>query len=342
MADKYRIGIVGLDHWYAGLGAIRQLKDHPRAQLVAVAHRDLGHARSVIEEAGAEATDCYDSVVERDDIDVIMTSCTTVENVRLCSKAAKAGKHIISGKPYAMNLDEARALALAVKEGGVYFMSFECMGRLGGANNIYRQWVQDGRLGQPISAFALMRSSLPDLIWPETRGRSWWLDSTKVFGGGWVDHAIYQMDNLRYILGSEVVRVSGEISNIKHKDEPLEDFGVANVVFGNGCVATIEVTWSVDDHAGISAFHMVGTKGHLVSEPTVAPGKIWAVDMAGGKGWEQLDAPPRRGGGGLLDHLLDCIEGKAQPVTGLYDSFKNLEACLAFYQAAKTHQVVQL
>ncbi|MBC7316546.1 MAG: Gfo/Idh/MocA family oxidoreductase, partial [Chloroflexi bacterium] len=245
MAEKIRVGIVGLDHWYAGLGAIRQLKGNPRTELVIVAHRDLGHARPVIEEAGAIATDDYDAVVERGDLHLVITACTTVENVRLCGKAARSGKHIISVKPYAMNLDEAKALTVAVKEGGVHFMSFECMGRLGGATNIYKQWIQEGKLGDPISAFALMRSSLPTQVWPEVHGRTWWLDPSKVFGGGWVDHAIYQVDNLRYILGSEVVRISGEISNIKHKDEPLEDFGVANVVFGNGCVATLEVTWSV-------------------------------------------------------------------------------------------------
>lgn len=162
MAEKIRVGIVGLDHWYAGLGAIRQLKGNPRTELVIVAHRDLGHARPVIEEAGAIATDDYDAVVERDDLHLVITACTTVENVRLCSKAARSGKHIISVKPYAMNLDEAKALTVAVKEGGVHFMSFECMGRLGGATNIYKQWIQEGKLGDPISAFALMRSSLPD------------------------------------------------------------------------------------------------------------------------------------------------------------------------------------
>lgn len=342
MADKYRVGIVGLDHWYAGLGAMRQLKGHPRAELVVVAHRDLAHARPVIEEAGAEATDDYESVVARDDLDLIITASPTSENVALCSTAARSGKHVISGKPYAMNLDEAKALSVAVKEGGVYFMSFECMGRLGGANNIYKQWIQDGRLGEPISAYALMRSSLPTQIWPEVHGRTWWLDPSKVFGGGWVDHAIYQMDNLRYILGSEVVRISGEIANIKHKDEPLEDFGVANVVFGNGCVATIEVTWSISEGGFIGAFHLVGTKGQIVSEPNIAPGKIFTVEMDQGKTFEASEAPSRGGGMTLIDHMLDCIEGKAQPLTGLHDSYKNLEACLAFYQAAKTHTVVHL
>jgi len=336
------VGIVGLDHWYAGLGAMRQLKDHPRADLVIVSHRDLEHARPTIEEAGAIVTDDYDEVVERGDLDLVITACRTAENVRLCSKAARSGKHVISVKPYAMSLDEAKTLAVAVKEGGVFFMSFECMGRLAGANNVYKQWIQDGRLGDPISALALMRGTLPIQVWPQVYGRTWWLDPSQVFGGGWMDHAIYQVDALRHILDSEVVRVSGEISNMKHKEEPLEDFGVANMVFGNGCVATVEVTWSTDPGAGIHAFHLVGSKGHLVSEPTIVPGKLFTVDMTQDKGWEQTEAPPRRSTVSLVDHILDCIEGRAEPVTGLYDSYRNLEVCLAFYEAARNHKVVCL
>jgi len=79
-----------------------------------------------------------------------------------------------------------------------------------------------------------------------------------------------------------------------------------------------------------------------VSEPTVAPGKLFSVDMGQDTEWQTSEAPGRRMGMGLLDHMLDCMEGKAQPVTGLYDAYKNLEACLAFYEAAKGHKVVWL
>ena len=149
--EKVRVGIAGLDHWYAGLGAIRQLKDHPDAELVLVSHRDLEHARPAIEEAGATATSDYDEVVERDDLDLIITACTTAENARLCCKAARSGKHIISVKPFAMNMEEAKEVAVAVKEGGALFMGFECMVRVGEAG-VYRRWVREGRIGEPISA----------------------------------------------------------------------------------------------------------------------------------------------------------------------------------------------
>ena len=56
-------------------------------------------------------------------------------------------------------------------------------------------------------------------------------------GGGWLDHAIYYIDMLRWLFDSEVVRVSGEISNLKHPTEALEDFGVGNLVF-DGSIRT--------------------------------------------------------------------------------------------------------
>ena len=80
---KFRVGIVGLDHWYAGLGAMQELQDHPRAELVIVAHRDLAHARETIEKAGAIATNDYEAVVMRNDLDVIITACPTSENAAL-------------------------------------------------------------------------------------------------------------------------------------------------------------------------------------------------------------------------------------------------------------------
>jgi 1,5-anhydro-D-fructose reductase (1,5-anhydro-D-mannitol-forming) len=339
---KFRVGIVGLDHWYAGLGAIRELKDHPRAELVTVAHWDLDHARETIEQAGAVATDDYAAVAARDDLDIIITACPTADNAAHVCTAARAGKHVLSVKPHALNLEQANAISSATKAGKVFFMSFESLYRVTGATQLYKQWLDSGRLGAPISVFAMMRSSLPDQVWPNVRGRTWWLDPNKMFGGGWVDHAIYQIDHLRYLFGSEVVRVSGEVANLKHKGEPLEDFGVANVVFGNGAVATIEVTWTIESTGFMQAFHLVGAKAQLVSEPTFMPDQLKAVDFTAGDGWQTLSVPGRSEGQSLFDHLLDCIEGQAEPVAGPYDSFKNLQACLAFDQAAKTHQVVHL
>lgn len=338
---KLRAGIVGLEHWYAGLGAMQVLSADDRVELVVVAHSRLDLAGDAIAQAGAEATDDYASVAARDDLDLIVTACPTVRNAALCTTAARSGKHILSVKPYAMNLAEAAALRDVVHESGVQFMTFDALYRLDPATISYREWVTSGRLGQPISAFCMLRSALPTQLWPGVHGETWWLDDTQVWGGGWADHAIYLIDRLRFVMDSEPIRVSGEISKLKHPDQPFEDFGVANVVFDNGCVATIEVTWTVDAHGGVRAFHLVGAKGQIINEPSVAPGKLFTSDEQS-NGLVGHDLAEQSTSDTILTRAVDCILGEAEPVATIDDSYANLRACLAFYEAAANHTVVAI
>src|SRR5205814_2351888 len=101
--SSYRIGIAGLDHWYAALGAAESIAKNPRTQLVAIAHRDPTQLAETARRYGAPYTTAnYREVVERDDVDVVVTGCYCSENVELCVAAAERGKHIVSVKPIAM------------------------------------------------------------------------------------------------------------------------------------------------------------------------------------------------------------------------------------------------
>ena len=51
----YGVGIVGLDHWYAGIGAAQSLRGSKRGKLAAVAHRDEGTLREFAAEHGEAA-----------------------------------------------------------------------------------------------------------------------------------------------------------------------------------------------------------------------------------------------------------------------------------------------
>ena len=48
--------------------------------------------------------------------DIIVTACPTSENAALVCQAARSGKHVLSVKPYALNLCEAQAIASASAE----------------------------------------------------------------------------------------------------------------------------------------------------------------------------------------------------------------------------------
>lgn len=359
MAEKQiGVGIVGFDHWYIGIAAADAYRNNPRARVVAAAHRD----QETIGKFAAErdipfVTSDYGAIAGREDVDLVVTACPSSENVALCLEAVRLGKPVLSVKPFAMNLAEADRLVSAVKERGTLFYPFEAYGRTGGQNGLYKEWVGAGKIGTPISATIVQRASLggASLDWPGRRNdRTWWRDPTKVPGGGWLDHAIYQVDLLRWLLDDEVARVTGVAKTLAHPELPkeLEDFGVALVEFRKGTVATIEVTWTAPASGGLSLTQIVGTEGQIAFDPTLTgklsvSGKFESpIGSAGGtggtagSGWTSF-SPPRRGGT-VYEHVLDCLEGKAQPAATVDDARANLAVCLAFYEAARSGRTVSL
>ncbi|MBI2942545.1 MAG: Gfo/Idh/MocA family oxidoreductase [Chloroflexi bacterium] len=340
MKSKYRIGIAGLDHWYAGLAAAEAAAKHPRAELVAIAHRDRRRLQETAERFGAAAaTTGYQEIVERDDVDVVVTAGYVSENAALCREAARRGKHILSVKPIAMSLAEADSIVAAVRAAGVRFISNESMYRVAPTHRQIKRWIDEGRIGRPISAVTALRGVAPRQPWPGEQGDTWWLDPTRTPGGGWIDHSIYHVDALRWLFGSEVVRVGGEIANLKEKALALEDFGVANLVFQGGQVATVEVTWHGPAGGSYNTFQIVGTEGQVVWDMTTS-GKLAVYGKFDLPGWVQVN--PQRGSGTALDHLIQCLDTGEPLAADEADARANLAICLAFYEAAKRHASIDL
>jgi predicted dehydrogenase len=164
-----------------------------------------------------------------------------------------------------------------------------------------------------------------------------------------MDHAIYYVDVLRWLFDTEVERVSGEIANLKHFDEPLEDFGVATFVLKNGTVATMEVTWAAEFVGATTVFHLVGADGQLHSEivnKTTPAGRqqdhqVRRIHYSEPDlGWQRVELPVQ--GDGLPTHMLRVLQGQEKPIAGPQDARATLAACLAFYEAATELRTVTL
>ncbi|MCY4437705.1 MAG: Gfo/Idh/MocA family oxidoreductase [Chloroflexi bacterium] len=342
MASVVRFGIAGMDHWYAGFGALRGIAASDNAVVTAAAHRKTAYLEATARDFDIPyTTDDYHEIVRRDDVDVVVAACTTAEAPALCQEAARHGKHIICVKPMALTLADADAVVAAVQEAGVGFYPLEALQAGGGAAQQYAQWLQEGRIGRPISTTVIRRGGLPTQEWPGVHvARTWWLDASLAPGGGWIDHAIYDVHMLRKLLGAEVVRVTGATANLVHKDIPLEDFGVATLTFDNGVVATLEVTWSSGPESGMHAFQLVGTEGQIATDGI--SGKL-AVrgNFAPWQGWVLSDAT-QDAGRGSIGAMVDFLqEGKPLPAS-VADGRTNLAVCLGFYEAARHDRVVML
>lgn len=343
MPEPLRVGIAGMDHWYAALGTLGEIAASQTTRLVALAHRDEVIARETAEKHGGVpwSTDPLE-IVARPDVDLVVTACTTRENPDVCVAAARNGKQIVSVKPMAMTLAEGERIAEAVREAGVLFFPFEALVRLSAATRQYKRWIEEGRIGRPTAAMTVLSGGVPRQDWPgRTVEKTWWMDPAQVPGGGWIDHAIYHVDQLRYLLGSEVERVSGEIGTLRNPELELEDHGVATLRFANGVIATLTVTWSAPPGGGLHLFHLLGTEGQIAEDGSFT-GKLGVTgQFEPFQGWT-LSARPTKGGTTVIEHVAECLAEDGTPAAGIDDALKNLAVCLAFYDAARSGRAVTL
>ncbi|MBE3583991.1 MAG: Gfo/Idh/MocA family oxidoreductase [Limnochordaceae bacterium] len=344
-ASSVGFGIAGCDHWYAALAHAEQVKRDSRAHLVAVAHRDRKHAVEVAERYGetpdsVKVYDEYMEVVQDPQVEVVITACTAAENPALCLEAARLGKPVISVKPMAMDLQSAQAVAAAFRRKDLPFFPLETQTRFSPANQQAATWVHQGKLGTAVSALAVMQGGVPTHVWPGEPGVTWWTQPDKVPGGGWIDHAIYDIDLLRWLWQAEPVAVSGQTAKLLHPELELEDWGAATIRFSNGAMAIVEVTWSGTPGAPLGTFQLRGSQGALVLRDTFAGRAAVAGPATPFSGWT-LYSPPA-GGPNVVDVFLTHLLADEPLPVSVDDGVANLRTSLAFYQAAREGRTVVL
>lgn len=331
---KLRFAIIGLDHWYAAIDLAESLMTDSRFELVGIADAEIHRAQEVAQRIGLnEYTDNLNKYIADESVHVIGSFVTIDQNPEIVIAAARAGKDIVSVKPFANTLAEGSRIVDAVREAGVQFIPSESRSRESLQNQTIKQMVDAGQLGRVVSGNFSLISSLPQ-NWPGAPfDGGWWTDSARVPGGGWIDHAIYQVDRLRWLLGERVVRVTGRTANLVHPHLEVEDYGHAIVEFESGASFSIEDTWSGPAGSWRITSVLIGTTG-VVSLDTINP-NMTTFGLGTESGWSTSPAPVDDAS--LVGPLFDQLTGSGPTSLGsVDDAWENLAVCLAFYESAKT------
>ena len=332
-----RIALVGLDHHYWAFSLAEAVMAQRDARLVAVADAHLERAQAVARQFGVErVTANPGEIIEDEGIDVIASFISVDRNPGVCIAAARSGKHILSVKPLARTLHEATEIVTAVREAGVVFLPGESTSRLAEQYRLIKQWISEGRLGRILTSTVIQHASLPQR-WPGDSDPGWFADPGHAPGGGWIDHSIYHIDRLRWLLDDEVQQVRGELGRLKYPDLPVEDYGSSTIRFESGVLATMEITWIAPPRGGRIAWDLIGSEGAIAYDSLTG-----RLSLAGAlspfKGWIHTNPETTHSTG--LDHLIACVRGEETPVATVDDAWRNLAACRAFYQAASTGTTV--
>lgn len=115
--SKLRVGILGCAN-IAEKYAIAAFKSLPSVELVAIASREIDKAKEWGTRHELEA-ETYDSLIAREDIDILYSPLPIGLQEEWVLKAAAAGKHVICEKSITSSLESAKRMVEACKEKGV-------------------------------------------------------------------------------------------------------------------------------------------------------------------------------------------------------------------------------
>lgn len=268
-------------------------------------------------------------------------------------QAARAGKHVFVEKPIANTLDEADAMIAACREHGVLLMVDQTK-RYQNRHRTLKQLLDEGYIGEPILVKA---AYLQDITYawhhmePE-RLQGYWKHDGVISGIG-----IHVLDLLRWLIGEAVeVQAIATTSDLIDPGRTTEDTGLMLLRFANGCVGEATVSYVLKDPryaAGWDAMpiQIYGRRGAITMDESDTI-TVTSETMTGlpGPGLFRLQTKPPVGAprmpvegmAGAIEHLLDCLETGARPLTHGEDARASLALVEAAYRAVREGRAVRL
>ena len=319
-----RIGILGAAR-IAPRGIITPANETLGAEVVAIASRDLDRARDFAAQHSIPmAFGSYAELMLRDDVDLVYCALPPSAHLEWCVAALESGKHVLVEKPFANNAQDAAAIVAAARAAGRHaFEGFHY--RFHPLFERALALIRSGAIGRIRKIDASFNADLPD-----TPGELRYIEA--LGGGALMDLGCYCMHWIRTVAGEEptITRASARCGT------PGVDLDVeAEMAFISGPTATLQCSMQPQDGQLYRRLRVHGDQGVLEIENPVSPhsGATLSIDAP--------DAPmPQIVSGGdttfmyQLRHVLEVIEGRAEPLTGGDDAIGNMRAIDAVYRAA--------
>jgi predicted dehydrogenase len=336
--SKVKVGLIG-----SQFGATLHIEGFAKvaeAEVVAAASPNQAHVEEFARRHHIpDAYTDHRRLLERPDIQLV---CVAVPNYLHCGmveEIAAAGKHVVIEKPLAMNLAEADRMIAACRQAGVLLMYAEC---LCFAPKYVRakQLVDEGAIGKAYWIRQYEKHWGPH--------SAWFWDVDRSGGGAIFDMGCHGFEFARWMFGKPKVKsVTAQCGTYVHQHKTrADDYGVFLVEFENGCMAQVEDSWSKP--GGIEdAAEIFGTQGVIYCD--ICRGSSSLVYSQGGFGYAVEKADSTKGWNHViyeenwqygypqeLQHFVDCVLGRAQPLESGEDGRAVLEVMFAAYESAAT------
>ncbi|MEO0359480.1 MAG: Gfo/Idh/MocA family oxidoreductase [Pseudomonadota bacterium] len=221
------------------------------ASLAAVASRDPAKAAALAQAHGGRGAASYEALARDEDVDAIYVATPNALHLDHALMAIRAGKPVLVEKPFALDAAEARRIADAAREAGVFCM--EAMwARFLPAVAAAKRAVEAGRIGAP--TYLRAEIGFPAPTDPKSR-----FNDPALGGGALLDLGVYGVSMARWMLGPVEDAAATLTQGATGADR------IASVQLRHGGAAASILA----SHAGElgNSLEVVGTEGRVVVEP---------------------------------------------------------------------------
>ena len=319
-----RIGILGAAR-IAPRGIVTPANALLGAEVVGIAARDLERAQHFAAQHSIPmAFGSYGELLARDDVDLVYVALPPSAHREWCTAALANGKHVLVEKPFASNAQDAAQMVAAAQAAERHLIeAFHYR-----FHPLFEQALsslRSGAIGRLRHIEAVFNATLPD-----TPGELRYIE--ELGGGALMDLGCYCMHWIRTVAGDEPTIVKASARCLT----PGVDIEThAELAFTSGPTATLKCSMQPADGLLFRRLRVEGDRGVLEIDNPVSPHSGATLSIESDNA-----APPHIVSGGdttfhyQLRHVLEVLEGRAEPLTGGDDAIGNMRAIDSIYRAA--------
>ncbi|MBL8583146.1 MAG: Gfo/Idh/MocA family oxidoreductase [Rhizobiaceae bacterium] len=277
----------------------------------------------------AEATTDYEALLRRDDIEVFDITPHPIDRVPLIEAALRARKHVLSQKPFVVDLDTGERLVALAEQTGMK-LAVNQNGRWAPHFSYIREAVRAGLVGDLVSCHT-------GVHWDHS-----WIVGTpfeKIDDLIFFDFAVHWFDFLASLIGSRATSVFATRNRAARQKAAPPLLAQSLVAFDGGQASLV---FDAAIHFGaLDCTYVGGTSGSLASTGPNLGEQTVTLTTAEGIARPVLEGAWFNDGfAGTMGELLVAIEEGREPLNGARGNLASLAMVFAAIKSAHTGEPV--
>lgn len=329
-----RVAVIGLGSM--GKNHVRVYDELPEAELVAVVDSDPNLAKTVAGKHGIPAYSDFTEMLKKENPEAVSIAVPTALHFQVGMGVLDAGVHVLMEKPIAATIDQGRGLIEKARSVDRQLMVGHIV-RYNPAIQALKEKLTRGDLGRIFQVVCRRAGPFPSRIRDV---------------GVVVDLAPHDVDIMRFLIGSNPIRVYAETERRIHTDH--EDLLWGLLRFPDGVIGALEINWLTPTK--IREVLVLGERGLFrvddLTQDLYFYENAQAIDIQ----WSTLAALKGVSEGSMIRYPLQHVEPlraelqafvraidakTAVPVSG-EDGLQALQLALALVESGQKHMVMDV